>query len=133
MTLLEIYQDCDNKGIDIDYYPMKIAKSLAFPEGWIAIDVDKIENSVEEKEIIAHEASHIETGSFYNIYSPIDVKAKHERRAAKATIKKLVPKDELIEAIKCGFIEHWELAEYFGVSDKFMIKAMEFYGSDIMQ
>lgn len=133
MTLLEIYQDCDKKGIDIDYYPMQRAKAIAFPQGWIAIDVDKIENSVEEKEIIAHEEAHIETGSFYNVYSSLDIKAKHEYRAEKATIKKLIPKNELIEAVNCGFVEHWELAEYFGVSDKFMIKAMEYYGSDIMQ
>ena len=133
MTLLEIYQDCDKKGIDIDYYPMKIAKSLAFPEGWIVIDVDKIDNSIEEKEILAHEEAHIETGSFYNVYSSLDIKAKHERKAEKATIKKLIPKNELIDAIQCGFIDHWELAEYFGVSDKFMLKAMEFYGSDVMQ
>ncbi len=133
MTLLDIYKDCDKKGIDIDYFPMREAKALAFPEGWIAIDVDKIENSVEEKEIIAHEEAHIETGSFYNIYSPLDIKAKHERRAEKATIKKLIPKNELIEAIECGFVEHWELAEYFGVSDKFMVKAMEYYKSNTLQ
>ena len=66
---------------------------------------------------------------FYNIYSPFDIKAKHERRAEKATIKKLVPKDELVEAINCGFIESCELADYFGVSDKFMKKAMEYYGT----
>ena len=129
MTLNELYIDCECEGIDIDYFPMREAKALSFPEGWIAIDVDKIENSVEEKEIIAHEEAHIETGSFYNIYSPFDIKTKHERRAEKATIKKLIPKDELVEAVNCGFIESWELADYFGVSDKFMKKAMEYYGT----
>ena len=73
MTLNELYIDCECKGIDIDYFPMREAKALSFPEGWIAIDVDKIENSVEEKEIIAQEEAHIETGSFYNIYSPFDI------------------------------------------------------------
>lgn len=134
MTLNELYIDCENKNIEIFPFPLKSnVKGLALPDGGIAIDVDKIENSVEEKEIIAHEEAHIETGSFYNVYSPLDIKAKHEHRAEKATIKKLIPKNELIEAIDCGIIEHWELAEYFGVSDKFMIKAMEYYGSDILQ
>lgn len=132
MTLNELYEDCENKGIDIDYFPMREAKALAFPQGWIAIDVDKISNSVEEKEIIAHEEAHIETGSFYNFHSPYDIKAKHERRAEKAAIKKLVPKNELIEAVKCGVIESWELSEYFDVSIEFMIKAMRYYNLNVI-
>lgn len=131
MTLTELYNECERNGIDIDYFPMKKAKALAFPEGWIAVDVDKINNSIEEKEIIAHEQSHIETGSFYNIFSPLDIKEKHEKRAMKATIKKLVPKDELIEAIKCGIIESWELSEYFDVSVELMMQAIEFYGTSV--
>lgn len=131
MTLNEIYNDCAEKGIDVDYYPMKHAKGLAFPNGWIALDVDKMENSIEEKEVLAHEEAHIETGSFYNVYSPLDIKAKHEKRAANATIKKLVPRDELIEAINCGLVEHWQLAEYFDVSDKFMLSAMEYYNLNV--
>lgn len=131
MTLLEIYQDCNKNGIDIDYYPMKRAKALAFPDGWIVVDVDKIENSVEEKEVIAHEEAHIVGGYFYNVYSNCDIKSRQERKAFVATIKKLVPLNELKEAVRCGITEHWELAEYFDVSDKFMLKAMEYYGSDI--
>jgi hypothetical protein len=131
MTLNELYNDCEKKGIDVDYFPMKHAKGLAFPDGWIALDVDKIENSIEEKEVLAHEEAHIETGSFYNVYSPLDIKAKHERRANVATIKKLVPRNELIEAISCGFTEHWQLAEYFDVSDRFMLSAMEYYNLNV--
>ena len=94
-TLLNIYEECDKSGVDVDYFPMREAKALAFKEGWIAIDVDKIESNAEEMVMLAHELSHIETGSFYNIFSPLDVKAKHERKTQKHTIKKLIPLDEL--------------------------------------
>lgn len=127
MTLAEVYEECERKNIDIDYFPMNKAVALSFPEGFIAIDTDKIKNSIEEKEILAHEESHIETGSFYNFYSPIDIKGKHEHRAEINTIKKLVPVDELKEAVSCGFIEIWDLAEYFDVSDKFMTNAVKYY------
>lgn len=40
-TLLNIYEECDKSGVDVDYFPMREAKALAFKEGWIAIDVDK--------------------------------------------------------------------------------------------
>ena len=68
---------------------------------------------------------------FYNVYSELSLKSQQEYRANIATIKKLVPRDELIEAIHAGLFEHWELSEYFEVSDEFMVKAMEYYGKDI--
>lgn len=126
MTLLELYQDCEKSNVDVSYFPMRKTKALAFPEGWIAIDVDKIENTSEEKEVVAHELGHIETGSFYNIYSPLDIRAKHEYRAEKQAIKKLVPLDELKEAIS------WDLAEYFGVTDRFMNKAIDYYKNNML-
>ncbi len=70
--------------------------AISLPEGFIAIDTDKISNSIEEKEIVAHEESHIEAGSFYNFYSPLDIKEKHEHRVGVYTIKKLVPIDEFM-------------------------------------
>lgn len=131
-TLLNIYEECDKSGIDVDYYPMRMAKALAFKEGWIAIDVDKIESSAEELVMLTHELAHIETGSFYNIFSPLDIKEKHERKAQKQTIKKLIPLDELKEAFHNGITEPWELAEYFNVTDKFMAEAIEFYKDNLM-
>lgn len=130
MTLTDIFMDCESKNIDVDYFPMNKAVSLSFPKGFIAVDIDKVETSIKEKEIIAHEESHIETGSFYNFHSPIDLKEKHERRAEVHTIKKLVPLDELKEAVAYGFTEAWELADYFEVSCEFMAKALEYYSDN---
>lgn len=133
MTLYELYNDCERNNIEV--YPFKMksnVKGIALPSGDIGLDVDKIENSIEEKEILAHEECHIIGGYFYNVYSPLSLRCQQEYRANKATIKKLIPKDELIEAVKSGLTEHWELAEYFEVSDKFMLNAMEYYGSDII-
>ena len=126
-TLLQVYQECDRDGIDVDYFPMREAVAIALPDGCIALDVDKIENSAEEKVILAHEKAHIDLGAFYNLYSPLDLKSKHEYKVKKRTIKKLVPLDELQEAIDSGIVESWELAEYFDVPEDFMLEAMQFY------
>lgn len=134
MTLNEIYIDCENKGIEV--YPFRFksnVKGIALPDGSIAVDPDKIEDSKEELEVVAHEEAHIETGSFYNLFSPLDIKSKHERKAKTHTIKKLIPLDELKELLCCGITEHWELAEYFNVSDKFMCEALDYYKDYLMQ
>ena len=42
-------------------------------------------------------------------------------------VKKLIPKDELEEAVQSGMKTSWELAEYFGVTEDFMKKAVCYY------
>ena len=131
MTLEELYIQCDKKGIDVYYFPLKRSsvKGIALPDGTIAIDTDKISTRVEEKEVLAHELAHIETESFYNVYSDCDIKSKQERKAETHAIRKLVPQNELAKAIKGGTTQLWELAEEFEVSCPLMKKAVEYYNT----
>lgn len=76
----------------------------------------------------AHEIGHCVEGAFYNKYAKYDIRSKHEYRANRWAIKKLIPEDELIEAFEHGILETWELAEHFEVTEEFMIKALEFFG-----
>lgn len=133
MTLNELYRDCEKNHIEVYPFKMKSSmKGIALPSGEIGLDLEKIENSTEEKEILAHEESHILGGYFYTIDSSLTIKSKQEHGAKVLTIKKLIPRDELIQAIRSGLTKHWELAEYFEVSCKFMLQAMEYYGSSIL-
>lgn len=127
MTLFDLYQRAEQEGVDVDYFPMREVISFSLPEGLIAMDVDKMKDSQEEKVFLAHELGHIETGSFYNIHSGLDIRGKRERQADKQAIKMLVPKDELDAAVSSGYTELWELAEYFEVTEDFMEKAVCWY------
>ncbi len=90
-------------------------KTLAPASGWIALDTDHIESTTEAKSVcLAHEMGHIETNSFYNVHSPLDVRQKHENRANKWAIKQLITEEELDEAVANGHTcEIWDLADYF--------------------
>ncbi|HHY23567.1 MAG TPA: ImmA/IrrE family metallo-endopeptidase [Clostridiaceae bacterium] len=127
MTLLELYNLAEKEDIEIDYFPMKEVTAMSFPEGWIALNADKINTSVEEKVYLAHELGHYMTGSFYNVNSKLDVKSRHENRANRWAIKKLVPKTKFKKAIRSGFREPWELAEYLEVPDSFVKEAAKYY------
>lgn len=127
MTLNELYIYAENREIEVDDVPMRELVSASFPEKWIAIDTRKIKTKAEEKTTLAHEVGHCETGSFYNIHSPFDVRGKHERRANIWSYRKLVPHDELRAAVKRGITEIWELAEYFDVPCEYMQKAAEYW------
>ena len=126
----DLYEFARQKQIIVEQMKIPKNKSLSARiqnKDFIAIDECAMENSAEERTHLAHELGHCETGAFYEMYSPLEVRGKAEYKADKWAIKKLVPLVELKETLENGIIEHWELAEYFGVTDKFMIKALDFY------
>lgn len=129
MELNALYEHADNSGVIIECYDFTYSPSVSIlDEGvcYIGINPFMLESETEEKVKLAHELGHCETGAFYNRYALCDIREKHERRADKWAIKKLIPEDELKNA--CKFCNNrFELAEYFGVTEDFMQKALEFY------
>lgn len=93
----------------------------------IAIDDTKIKNEADLKVKMAHELGHCETGAFYNRYSSFDEIGKHEYRADKWAVYELIPFDELIDVLKKGCNEIWELAEHFDVPESFIERAFDIY------
>lgn len=124
----KLYRMADRKGIKVDKFSVKKNSSVSVKYGnrlFVAID-DEI-NGANEKVCLAHELGHCETLSFYNIYSPFDIREKHEKRADRWAIKKLIPKTVFNKVIKSGYDTVYSLAEYFGVTTDFMQKAVEYY------
>ncbi len=127
MTLLDLEIFAEEQGVEICDVPFRDSISMAFPEGWIAIDAAKIETVMKLREIIAHELGHCMTGAFYNIYSKFDIRSKHEQTASRWAYRRLVPPDKLVDAVSNGMADTWELAEHFGVSCDFMSEALNYY------
>lgn len=131
MTTIELYEMAEQNGIDVQFFNLPETKSISAKidgKCYIGLDPDVVVRPKEEHTKLAHEMGHCETGSFYNIYSPLDVRGKHERTAKNWAIKKLIRKDELIQVIKDGLDNACLLAEYFDVTEDFMIESLEYYG-----
>ena len=130
-NLLDLYQYAEDHSIDVDWIPMQRASSLSvvLPDGSCSIALDQWKMNTVEKELVclAHELEHCETGSFYNRRSSFDVRQKHENRADKWAIKKLISEDELDQAIADGYTDLWSLADHFGVTEDFMRKVVCWY------
>ncbi|MEG0913311.1 MAG: ImmA/IrrE family metallo-endopeptidase [Oscillospiraceae bacterium] len=94
---------------------------------YIAVDYALMWNVSKERVHIAHEIGHCVTGSFYNIYSPLDRRTKHEERANRWAIEKLMPLTDLRAALSCGNTEPWELADYFCVTCEFVELALNYW------
>ena len=93
----------------------------------IFINAELIETTAEETCVIAHECGHIETGTTHGIYSPLDLIERHEYRANKWAVKRLLPKSQLVDAITHGTHQRHELAELFNVTEDFISLAIEMY------
>lgn len=94
---------------------------------YIGMDPFQIETEAQERVHLAHELGHCETGAFYGAYSPLEIRQKHESRADRWAVSRLVPADELERVINSGTVEVWELAEYFNVTEEFMHKALKIH------
>ncbi len=130
MTALDGLLLADEKGYLVKNYksPLKSFSVVAGATCAIAINFSALEPG-EELTALFHELGHCETRSFYNQFSPFDVQQKHENRADKWAIQKLIPKDELDTAVERGLKAPWELAEYFGVTEDFVKKAVCYYAN----
>ena len=130
MKTTELYKIAERDGITVDRFLLGSNKSVSVLMGKrLFVGLDGNIDGADEKVCLAHELGHCETMSFYNIYSPLDVRGKHERRANIWAIKKLIPKTKYYWALRHGYEDIYSLAEYFGVTPEFALKTAEYYGA----
>ena len=131
MTLTELYDISESENVPVYSFQMNECESISVLQDgncFVAIDPMKLQSETEEKEKLSHELGPCATGAFYNRYAACDIREKHERRANIWSIKKLIPKDELLKALDdCFCANRFELAEHFGVSEDFMQMALDYY------
>ena len=130
MEINKLYKLAEKDNINIYNFSLKNNKALAVRfdgECSIALDDKKFERLSEKKTALAHELGHCETCSFYNQYSTLDVRSKHEYTANKWAIQKLLPKEEMLDAFRHGTTEIWQLAELFDVEEWLVKKALYIY------
>lgn len=129
MEVLDLYNLTEKEKIDIIDYKWSKAKARIFEENSeysIGIDYSRIDNYIEEKEILAEELGHYYCGALYYINSDITLKRKCENRAKKWAYSVLVPFKKLKEKIAQGF-DLYDLADYFDVDYNYMNDCINFY------
>lgn len=129
MDILDMYKIAENENIDILNYKWTNTKARIFEienNYYIALDNKQINNSIEEKEILAEELGHYYCNALYYLDSDKTLKDKCEYRAMKWAYSVLVPLQKLKEKIIQGF-DLYDLADYFNVDIKYMINCIDFY------
>ena len=131
MELSALYDIAAQQDIPVVPFPLEKTGSLSYMDDrgrcFIGIDPSLRDGSVRERVHLSHELGHCVTGSFYNRYAAVDSRRRHEDRADKWAIRKLLTVDQLDDAIAEGCTELWQLAERFGVTEEFVKKAVCLY------
>jgi len=131
MTICDLYDFAKQQHIEVIPFPLPETGSMSVMEDggicYIGMDDAVRDGAVQERVHLGHELGHCATGSFYNIYAPLDCRQRHENRADKWAILNLIPVDDLDEAVAEGCTEVWELAERFQVTEEFVKKAVCYY------
>lgn len=94
----------------------------------IAVDYKKIENSKEEKMIIAEEKAHYETGALYLLNADKTTIDKMEYKANKKVYNELVPFNKLKELCE-KHLSVSELSDYFGIPIQDVLVAQFLYNN----
>ena len=131
MELQQLYDLAKEQNIPVLTYPMAHngSMSVMLSDGrcYVGMDSALRDGGVQERVHLGHELGHCLTGSFYNIYAAADLRQRHENRADKWAIRRLIPVSALDDAIAAGHTELWDLAEFFGVTESFLKKAICLY------
>lgn len=129
MELNKLYDIADKENIDIINFKMK-NKAIIGCIGNnynIGLNYSNINNSREEKTILAEELGHYYTNTLYNKdYSETEIN-KREFRATKWAFKTLVPFSKLQELKEEGCKYTYEFAEKLGVTEDLIKKAYKYY------
>lgn len=131
MTLDELYEYAESENIDIYAAALPLTQSMSIMDDdlncYVGLDYDQISTTAEEKRKLAHEIGHCMKGAFYNRHSKLDLISKHEYSADKWACENLLPKADMLRAFELGYVEVWQLAEYFDVPEELVRKAAWIY------
>lgn len=101
---------------------------IQLEDGSCVIGIDRTQlTDAQERTQLAHEIGHCETGSFYSRHTAVDSRQRHENRADKWAVRRLISEADLDTAVADGHTELWDLAEHFGVTEDFIKKAVCLY------
>lgn len=131
METVELYQEADDSGVPILIVDIPHTGSMCIQTEsgrcYIGMDYGILPDEANRRVHLAHELGHCKTGAFYNRWAAQDVRRKHENRADKWAIQRMIPEDALDDAVADGCTDIYSLADRFGVTEDFMKKAVCWY------
>ena len=126
-NILALYDQLNHAGVRFYHWDLDDgqASTIEMDGNYgIFMDFHNISTRAEELVAVAHEGGHVFTGATHKVSSPYDLIAKHEYKADKWAIQRLISPEALDAAVADGCTDLHSLAEHFNVTIPFMKKAV---------
>lgn len=129
MILNKLYSIADKENISIFNAKMKNKAIICKIDNnyYIGLNYRNMDNSVQEKEVLAEELGHYYCNALYNIHSDKETISKKEYRARKWAFKTLIPASTLLQLKEKGYKYSYEIAEQLEVSEELVNVAYNYY------
>ena len=129
MELNKLYSIADKENISVFNTRMKNKAIICEVDNnyYIGLNYRKIDNSVQEKEILAEELGHYYCNALYNINSDATTIMKKEYRAKKWAFQTLIPYQVLLSLKEQGYTAIYDIAEKLDVSQELVETAYNYY------
>lgn len=128
--ILTLYDELNRAGVRFYHWDLDEDPACTIEIGGnygIFMDFHNIHSQAEELVTVAHEGGHVSTGTTHKVSSPYDLIAKHEYKADKWAVRRLISPKALDAAVAEGCADIHSLAEHFCVTESFMKKAVCLY------
>lgn len=126
-SVCAVYKDLDSMGVDVVDLKLKANTAIAFMDNFMVFDRSSCKTSAHERTVLAHEVGHYISGAFYLAYSPYQVKEQAEHRAFAASVERYLPAADIAAAMRAGYTETWQLAEYFDLDEDYIKEALHYW------
>ncbi|MDR3149968.1 MAG: ImmA/IrrE family metallo-endopeptidase [Oscillospiraceae bacterium] len=127
MNNLDLYKTAESYGMTVISAHIPVAQAVSYPVGNGYIVLDRSLQGRKERECLVHEIGHCSTGAFYALNSPRGCRERLEYRANAKSFELFLPPKIIQNAIDDGITELYDLSEHFGLSEKFIRSAIEYW------
>lgn len=93
----------------------------------IVFDENRYEDNDEKFCVLAHEYGHCESETTHKLCSKFQLIGQHECRANRKAVHELLPVEKIIDAFEHRCFEYWEVADYLGMPEQFVVMAIDVY------
>lgn len=115
-----------SSGVEVFFGPAPASGALALEDA-VCLDFRLIGRDHERALALAHELGHIMTGSLYSSGSSVLDRRRAELRADRWAIRHLISREDLLAALRSGFVTPYALSEALDLPEDVIRKALALY------
>ena len=128
--LSDFYGYCKQNDVDVMPFAMLPRAACTVRDGQnyaVVLNFKRLHTVRQMRTAMLHESGHLHTGALHKVNSPFQLVEQNEYRADADAFRRCLPPDEIRMAMRAGYTEPWQLAEYFDLDEDYIKKALRYW------